>query len=81
LPLVTKGKLRQRRYEPFSLLRKINANAYMIDLPAEMGMSNMFNVVDLALYHLELALYEDNSRPSSKQPGEDDEGQQKIKHK
>lgn len=41
-----------------------------------MGICNTFNVADLALYHPEQALYEDNSGSSSKQPGEDDEGQQ-----
>jgi hypothetical protein len=75
LPLDIKGKLRQRKYEPFSILRKINDNAYVIDLSAEMGISNTFNVADLVLYHPEQVLYEDNSRSSSKQPGEDDEGQ------
>jgi hypothetical protein len=74
LPLDIKGKLRQRKYGPFSILRKINDNAYVIDLPAEMGISSTLNVADLALYHPEQALYEDNSRSSSKQPGEDDEG-------
>ena len=35
LPLGIKGKLRQRKYGPFSILRKINDNAYVIDLPTE----------------------------------------------
>ena len=75
LPLGIKGKLRQQTYGPFSILKKINDNAYVIDLLAKMGISNTFNVADLALYHPEQSLYEDNSRSSSKQPGEDDEGQ------
>ena len=75
LPLGVKGKLRQRRYGPFSIVRKINDNAYVIDLPSDMGISNTFNVADLTLYHPEEALYEDNSRASSKQPGENDEEQ------
>jgi hypothetical protein len=74
-PLDIKEKLRWWKYGPFSVLRKINDNANVIDLPTAMGISNIFNMADLALYHPEQALYEDNSRSSSKQPGEDDEGQ------
>ena len=74
LPLDVEGRLIQRKYGPFSILRKINDNAYVLDLPPEMGISNTFNVAELALYHPEQALYEDNSRLSSKQPGEDDGG-------
>ena len=75
LPLGVKGKLRQRRYGPFSIVRKINDNAYVIGLPSDMGISNTFDVAYLTLYHPKEALYEDNSRVSSKQPGENDEEQ------
>jgi len=60
------------KYGPFSILRRINDNAYVIDLAAEMGISNTFNVPNFALYHPEQALYEDNSRSSSKQAREED---------
>jgi hypothetical protein len=76
LPLDIKGKLRQRKYGPFSILRRINDNAYMIDLLAEIRISNSFNVADLTLYNPEEALYEDNSRSSFKQLGEVDGEQQ-----
>jgi hypothetical protein len=51
LPLDTKGKRRHRKSGPFSIIRKINDNDSVIDLSAEMGISNTFNVADLALYH------------------------------
>ena len=56
---------------PFKVLTKINDNAYILDLPAEFGISTSFNVADLKLYageDEELPL-----RTTSVQEGEDDE--------
>jgi hypothetical protein len=56
---------------PFKVLTKINDNAYILDLPAEFGVSTSFNVADLKLY-----AGEDDELPSrttSVQEGEDDE--------
>ena len=56
---------------PFKVLTKINDNAYILDLPAEFGVSTSFNVADLKPY-----VGEDEELPSrttSVQEGEDDE--------
>jgi hypothetical protein len=56
---------------PFMVLTKINDNAYILDLPAEFGVSTSFNVADLKPY-----MAEDEKLPSrtaSLPEGEDDE--------
>jgi hypothetical protein len=56
---------------PFKILKKINDNAYKLELPPEFGVSTIFNISDLRPYLGE----EDEvpSRTTSNQEGEDDE--------
>jgi hypothetical protein len=60
-----------RATSPFKMLTKINDSAYILDLPAEFGVSTSFNVADSKPY-----MGEDDELPSrmtSLQEGKDDE--------
>jgi hypothetical protein len=70
-PTLRHSKLMPRAAGPFKVLTKINDNAYILDLPAEFGVSTSFNVADLKPY-----VGEDEELPSrttSVLEGEDDE--------
>ena len=70
-PTLCRSKLMPRAAGPFKVLTKINDNAYILDLPAEFGVSTSFNVADLKPYAGEDE--ELPSRTTSLQEGEDDE--------
>jgi hypothetical protein len=70
-PTLRRSKLMPRATGPFKILTKINANAYILDLPVEFGVSTSFNVPDLKPYAGEDE--ELPSRTTSVQEGEDDE--------
>ena len=70
-PTLRRSKLMPRAAGPFKVLTKINDNAYILDLPAEFGVSTSFNVADLKPYMAEDE--ELPSRTTSLQEGEDDE--------
>ena len=60
------SKLQQRKYEPYQIVKKINNNAYVVDLPTWMRISKTFNVVDLTLFQKDMnfGYPESNSRTS-----------------
>jgi hypothetical protein len=45
-----KSKLMPRADGPFKVLKKINENAYKLDLPIDFGVSATFNIADLKPY-------------------------------
>ena len=49
-PEVRKWKLRPRGDGPFQVVKQINDNAYMIDLPSQYNVPNFFNVTYLSPY-------------------------------
>jgi hypothetical protein len=67
------GKLKIRKYGQFRIKRKINDNAYVVELSKDMVISNTFNVADLFAYHPDEPIYP-NSRTSFLDEGETDVG-------
>ena len=71
-PKQPNAKLSPRADGPFRIMQKINDNAYKVELPGTYGVSATFNVADLSPYFDDGAEFD--SKASSVQPEEDDEG-------
>jgi len=69
-PTQRKSKLLPRGDGPFQVIRRINNNAYELDLPPRYNISNSFNVCDLSPFDVGFK----NLWSNSLQEGEDDEG-------
>ena len=50
IPKTFSKKLYARAMSPFSIIRKLESNAYLLDLPNDMDISLVFNVEDLLPY-------------------------------
>jgi len=71
------NKLKPRKYGPFIIVRKINDNTNVVDLPSDMAIFKTFNTVDLHEYYRTKKLFtDDNSKTSSSKEGGTDVGDQ-----
>ncbi|KAI0499357.1 hypothetical protein KFK09_020260 [Dendrobium nobile] len=50
-PSGSHSKLNPRKIRPFPILRRINDNVYVVDLPLDFKTSSTFNVTDIFPYH------------------------------
>ena len=49
-PARTSGKLRNKKYGPCKIIKKINDNAYVVDLLENLAISSPFDVADIFEY-------------------------------
>jgi hypothetical protein len=64
-PHVIYKKLHARRGGPFKILKKLKANAILVDLPTKSQFSLIFIVKDLTTYHGSISIYELEDPPST----------------
>ena len=50
IPKTFSKKLYARAMDPYSIIRKLRSNAYLLDLPNDMDINHVFNVEDLLPY-------------------------------
>ena len=62
IPKTCSKKLYARAMGPYSIIRKLGSNAYLLNLPNDMDISHVFNVEDLLPYR---GTFEPSTLPSS----------------
>ncbi|CAL9023575.1 unnamed protein product [Prunus brigantina] len=73
------GKLHDRGGGPYKILKRAGQNAYVLELPNDIGVSPTFNVADLQAYYGENETPDFDSRSSPFQPEESMRGASQAK--
>ena len=71
IPKKFSKKLYARAMSPYSIIRKLGSNAYLLDLPNDMDISPVFNIEDLLPYQ---GTFELSTLPFSVSVGEASKG-------
>ena len=71
IPKTFSKKLYVKAMDPYSIIRKLGSNAYLLDLPNDMDISHVFNVEDLLPYR---DTFESSTLPFSVFVGEASKG-------
>ena len=71
IPKTFSKKLYARAMGPYSIIRKLGSNAYLLESPNDMDISPVFNVEDLLPYR---GTFEPSTLPSSVSAGEASKG-------
>ena len=71
IPKTFSKKLYARAMGPYSIIRKMGSNAYLLDLPNDMDISPVFNIEDLLPYR---GTFEPSTLPSSVSAGDASKG-------
>ena len=78
-PQGSNRKLQARSTGPFRILSKIGANAYLLEIPPDWGISPTFNVEDLVQYHGSTSMPSNPfERPSDSKPNSESPPSQNI---
>ena len=78
-PQGSNRKLQACSTGPFRILSKIGANAYLLEIPSDWGISHTFNVEDLVQYHGSTSMPSSPfERPSESEPNPESPSSQNI---
>ncbi|XP_026398103.1 uncharacterized protein LOC113293826 [Papaver somniferum] len=50
-PTSTYNKTKMKKYGPFKILKKMSDNAYVVDVPSNWNISNIFNFQEIFIFH------------------------------